>query len=125
MGKKVKRVKAQKKSRKDVKKGDLFVITNDAEVADVDGDGVADVTVKHTVTKNGEDFVDATIVWYGLGTEVADGFVLALEEAGLVDEVLETNNFRRVGRVWKQTTEFFKKINKLADLKADELGEDD
>jgi hypothetical protein len=120
--KKVKRSKARKVNRKKVQKGDKYVVTNDIEVADVDGDGVADVTAKHQVTKNGELFVSAEIVWYGLEDEVADAFVVALEDAGVVDDdVVETEKFGEVARMWKKLTKFMARINDLADVKADEV----
>ena len=122
MGKKIKRVKAKKANRKAPKKGDVYVVVNDVEVADVDGDGVSDITAKHSVTKNGELFVSAEIVWYGLEGEVADGFVAALEDAGVVDDdVVETDKFGEVAKMWKKLTKFMKRINDLADVKADEL----
>lgn len=122
MGKKVKRVKAAKPSRKAPKKGDSYVITSEVVVADVDGDGVADIAAVHKVTKNGEAFVDANVVWYGLDDDTTEAFVAALEEAGVVDdEVVETDKFGVVAKSWKNLTKFLKKINDLADVKADEL----
>ena len=122
MGKKIKRVKADKPNRKAPKKGDAYVISNDIEIVDVDGDGVADLRAVHKVAKNGELFVDATVVWYGLDDETMSVFVAALEDAGLVDDdVVETTKFNEVAKSWKNLTKFLKKINDLVDVKATEL----
>jgi len=122
MGKKVKRVKSRGPSRKAPKKGDVYVITNDVAVADVDGDGVSDIVAKHNVTKNGEAFVGAEVVWYGLDDETTDVFLAAMDEEGLTDdEPVETDKFNVVAKSWKNLTKFLKKVNDLADVKATEL----
>jgi len=124
MGKKIKKVKGDKPNRKAPKKGDAYVISNDVEIVDVDGNGVADLRAVHKVTKNGELFVDSTVVWYGLDDETMSAFVAALEDSGLVDdEVIETTKFNEVAKSWKNLTKFLKKINDLADVKATELDE--
>jgi hypothetical protein len=122
MGKKVKRVKSRGPSRNAPKKGDVYVIVNDVAVADVDGDGVSDIVAKHQVTKNGQAFVSSETVWYGLDDETTEAFLAAMEENGLLDdEPIETDKFNVVAKLWKNLTKFLKKINDLADVKAEEL----
>jgi hypothetical protein len=122
VGKKVKRVKSRGPSRKAPQKGDVYVITNDVAVADVDGDGVSDLIAKHNVTKNGEAFVSSEVVWYGLDEETVAVFLAAMDEEGLTDdEPVKTDKFNVVAKSWKSLTKFLKKINDLADVKAVEL----
>jgi len=110
-------------NRNKVQKGDLYVVDNDVEIVDVDGDGVADLVATHNVTKNGALFVDVKAVWYGLEEEVVAGFISAIEEAGLLED-FETNRFAKVNRSWKRLTRFISSINKMADQRALEMGEE-
>jgi hypothetical protein len=118
---KVKRVKTRKPSRKSPQKGDVYVITNEVAVADVDGDGVADVVAHHSVTKNGEAFVSSETVWYGLDDETTEAFLAAMEEEELLNEEVETNKFNVVVKEWRKLTKFLKRINDLGDVKAAEI----
>ena len=118
---KVKKVKSVKPSRKPPKKGDVYVISNDVAVADVDGDGVSDLVAKHSVTKNGEAFVSSEVVWYGLDEATTEAFLAAMGDEGILEDDVETTKFNVVAKSWKNLTKFLKKINDLADVKATEL----
>jgi len=111
-------------SRRPPLSGDLYVLKTDLEIADVDGDGVEDLTYSHQVLKNDEVFVEAKVTWYGLNVEVANQFVGVLEEVGIVDDdVFETSRFNEVLKRWKQLTKALAEINKLGDVVVQQLGE--
>ena len=122
MGKKEKKEK-KGPNRNKIKAGDVYVVDNDFEVVDIDGDGVADLVATHTVTNNGQLLVKSETTWYGLEDSVVDAFVAAAEEAGLFEDY-ETDKFNQVNKGWKKITRFLQKIQKLADVKAAELGEE-
>jgi hypothetical protein len=123
MPKKEKKVKDKKgPNREKVKAGDVYVVVNEAEIVDVDGDGVTDLVATHEVTKNGALFVESKTVWYGLEDDVKDAFLAILEEEGVLGE-FETTKFRQVNRDWKRLTQFLSRLNKLGDAKADEVGD--
>jgi len=111
-------------NRKPPKAGDTYKVSSDIDVADVDGDGISDITYTHTVLKNDQHFVDATVVWYGLAPPVMSQFVEILAGAGIVNnEVLETTKFNVVVKHWKGLTQALGKINKLGDDLAVSIGE--
>ncbi len=124
MAKGVQKVKAKKKSRKTVAPGDVYQLSTDLTVADVDG-VVSDLTFTHKVDKNGQDWVDAQVTWYGLPPEVNAAFVEALQEVGFVDdEVVETDKVATVVKHWKNLTKALAKINKLGEDLVVALGEE-
>jgi len=110
-------------NRKRVVKGDVYFVDNGVEIVDVDGDGVADLVATHNVSKNGSVFIDAKVVWYGLEEEVVAGFLSAIEDSGLLED-FETDKFAKVNKSWKKLTRFLNSINKMADQKAQEMGEE-
>jgi hypothetical protein len=123
MAKGVQKVKAKKHSRKNVMPGDTYQVATDVVVAKTDT-GTNDLTFTHKVDKNGEDFVDATVIWYGLPVETSDAFVAALSDVGFVDdEVVETKKFSTIVKHWKNLTKALGKINKLGDDLTVALGE--
>ena len=125
MPKGVQKVKVKKNSSKNVKPGDVFTLSTDLTVVDLDNDGASDLIFTHKVDKNGQNWVDAQVVWYGLPPEVNEVFVAALQEVGFVDdEVVETNKVATVVKHWKNLTKALAKINKLGDDLVVALGEE-
>jgi hypothetical protein len=126
MAKGVQKVKGKKGPvRKQPVAGDLYQLTTDLEVADVNEDGVSDLTFSHSVAKNNEAWVDAKVVWYGLPAEVSGAFVEALQDVGFVDEeVVETNKVATVVKHWKNLTKALQKINKLGEELVKAVGEE-
>jgi len=106
-----------------VSKNDTYVIEQDVEIVDIDGDGVSDLLATHTVTKNDKKFVEAKVAWYGLDDDILEEFVKVLEEEGLMEGEFKTNKLHQVNSIWKKLTNFSKKINHLADVKSQELDE--
>ena len=126
MAKGIQRKKGKKGPvRKQAQAGDLYQMTTDIEVADVDGDGVNDLTFTHTVDKNNEAWVEAKVVWYGLPPEVTEAFVGQLGNVGFIDdEVVETNKLNRVVKHWKNLTKALAGINKLGEQLVEQMGEE-
>jgi len=124
MAKGIQKVKEKKKSRKNAEPGDKYQITTDITVADVDGDGFSDLTFAHKVDKNGQNWVDAQVVWYGLTSEITVAFIDILKQVGFIDDdVIETNRLNVVMRHWKQLTRALGKINQLGDGLVVSVGE--
>jgi hypothetical protein len=124
MAKGVQRVKDKTKSRKDVVAGDKYQIATDITVADVDGDGFSDLTFAHKVDKNGQNWVDAQVVWYGLTPEITLAFIDILKKVGFVDDdVVETNRLNVVMKHWKELTRALGQVNKLGDQLVVSIGE--
>lgn len=112
-------------SRKQAQSGDTYQMTTDIEIADVDGDGVSDLTFTHTVDKNNEAWVKAEVVWYGLPPEVNQAFIGELAAVGFIDEeVVETNKLNRVVKHWKNLTKALAGINRLGEQLVQQVGEE-
>jgi len=123
MAKGVQHIKAKKNSHKNVVKGDTFQISTDITVAKVDA-SVNDLTFVHKVDKNGESWIDATVVWHGLPGEISDAFVGALKDVGFIDDdVVEVKKIATIVKHWKNLTKALTKINKLGDDLTVSLGE--
>ena len=123
MAKGVQHIKAKKNSHKNVVKGDTFQISTDITVAKVDA-SVNDLTFVHKVDKNGESWIDATVVWHGLPGEISDAFVGALKDVGFIDDdVVEVKKIGIIVKHWKNLTKALTKINKLGDDLTVSLGE--
>jgi hypothetical protein len=125
MAKGVQRVRGKKGlSRAPVKSGDLYEMKTDIEVADVDGDGVNDLTFTHSVDRNGAAWVEAKVVWFGLPDDVTELFIEQLGNVGFVDEeVVQTNRLNVVTKHWKNLTRALAGINKLGDQLVVSIGE--
>ena len=124
MAKGIQKVKVKGKSRKNAEPGDKYQIVTDITVADVDADGVSDLTFAHKVDKNGTNWVDAQVIWYGLTPEITVAFIDILKKVGFIDDdVVETNRLNVVMRHWKQLTRALGQINKLGDDLVVSVGE--
>lgn len=69
---KPKRINRNKKPQ--IKPRDQYTVSNDAVIADVDGDGAVDLTLTHMTKRNGEAFVEMQTVWYGIDPVLAEAF---------------------------------------------------
>ena len=125
MAKGIQKFKIKKNSKKNVVPGDVYQLSTDITILDIDEDGASDLTFTHKVDKNGENWVDAKIVWYGLPPEVNQAFIDALNEVGFIDdEVVTTDKVGVVVKHWKNLTRALTKINKLGDVLVAALGEE-
>ncbi len=125
MAKGIQKFKIKKNSKKNVVPGDVYQLSTDITLLDIDADGANDLTFTHQVDKNGENWVDAKIVWYGLPPEVSQAFVDALSDVGFIDdEVITTDKIGIVVKHWKNLTKALAKINKLGDTLVVALGEE-
>lgn len=111
--------------KKDLKKGEVYQVTNDVEVADVDGDEVQDVVFTHEILRDGNVVVQSKTTWFGLGQDIADAFVAALEDVGVTDgETVEVVGFKKVVRDWRKLTKALGKLNDIGDAAADAIGDE-
>lgn len=104
-----------------IKPGDVYRVTNAIKTADVDGDGSADLTLQHTVTRNGELFFQQEAIWYGIDPFVAQAFSETLKEHVGTD--IACNSFGRLVKHWKTLNKSMAKIMDVGEDMAKAIGE--
>jgi hypothetical protein len=113
-----------KRNVKPLAKGDVFVVTNNLDFVDVDGDGVTDAVFTHKATKNGSLFVESQLTWYGLD----DTGIAAIREAfaagGFGQGTHELRGFKALCREWRKHTKALAKLDDLGEAAADVQGLD-
>lgn len=107
----------------EIKAGDQYRVTNVIKTADVDGDGSADLTMSHTVTRNGQLFHQQEIVWYGIDPFVAQAFGEHLKD--LLGTDIPMRSFGRLVRHWKKLHRVMSKIMDVGTEMASAIGEPD
>jgi len=121
MGKKPQRTHRNRKP--EIKAGDKYTVSNDVEIADVDGDGAVDLRLTHMTKRNGEAFFESQMVWYGIDPVIGEEFAATYQT--VIGTDIPLKNFGQLVRHWKMLAKGTEKITDAGAIMAGDLGEGD
>lgn len=104
-----------------IKAGDKYTVTNDVEIADVDGDGAVDLRLTHMTKRNGEAFFESQMVWYGIDPVIGESFAATYQP--VLGKDLPIRNFGQLVKHWKLLAKGTEKVMDAGKLLAEGIGE--
>jgi hypothetical protein len=104
-----------------IKAGDRYTVSNDVEIADVDGDGAVDLRLTHMTKRNGEAFFESQMVWYGIDPVIGEAFAATYQP--VLGNDLPIRNFGQLVKHWKLLAKGTEKVTDAGKLLAEGIGE--
>ena len=102
------------KNLSDIAKGDVFESATATNLVDA-GAGLTDVTLTHTVSKNGQAFVDSVVNWYGLGAVGVAAIQDSLAKATVTAAPQTHKGFKALVKDWRKLTKALGHLNDAGD----------